>query len=74
MITEELPMIREAITIEIPSHYTKRIAESEKNVMFKIGELIDRKLDKRFGWFSRGLETVGTALIVAAVLYGLRLA
>lgn len=74
----DIPSIRETIKTEIPAHYTKRIAESEKIIMLKIGDLItkklDEKLDKRFGWIPRGLETVITALVVAAILYGLKLA
>jgi len=70
----DLPSIREAIKTEIPNHYTKRIAESEGNTMLKIGNMIDDKLNKKFGWFPRILEGAGQAIIIAIALYALGLA
>ena len=72
--TIDLPAIREAIKTEIPSHYTKRIAEAEANTMLKIGNMIDDKLNKKFGWFPRILEGAGQAIIIAIALYLLGLA
>lgn len=67
----DLPSIRETIRKEIPDHYTKRIGESEVKMILQLGNLIDEKLDKRFGWMPRGIETIVTSAIVALILYGL---
>jgi hypothetical protein len=73
MQTVDLPAMRETIKTEIPAHYTKRIQESEGNTMLRIGNLIDEKLDKRFGWMPRILEGVCQAIVIAAALYFLGL-
>lgn len=73
MQTIDLPSMRETIRREIPEHYTKRIAESEGKMILQLGSLIDAKLDRRFGWMSRGIEAIVTSVIVALILYGLRL-
>ncbi len=71
--TEELPSILETIKTEIPAHYTKRIKDSEQTIMLQLGNLIDEKLDKRFGWQSRMLESLASAVLIAIVLFGLGL-
>lgn len=73
METIDLPSIRETTDVEIPRHYSKKIKESETVTLLKIGQMIDKRLNARFGWVSRSLETIATAVIVAAILYGLKL-
>jgi hypothetical protein len=73
MQTIDLPSMRETIKKEIPEHYTRKIEQSETNTMLRIEQLIDKRLSARFGWVSRSLETIATAVIVAAILYGLKL-
>lgn len=41
---------------------------AEERIMLQIGNMIDDKLNKRFGWMSRILEAVGIAVIVAVIL------
>lgn len=74
MDTQTIPSIQVAVKTEIPSHYTKRIAESEKMMKMSIAEIIEQKLDKRFGWLPRILETIFTGVIVALIIYGAGLA
>jgi hypothetical protein len=69
----ELPLIYNTIQKEIPAHYNKRIIEAKETTMLELGNLIDAKLDKRFGWLPRSVETIVTGLIVAVVVYGLGL-
>lgn len=70
----ELPSFRESIKNEIPNHYTKRIAESEIKTLLQLGNLIDEKLDKRFGWMPRILEGTAQAIIIVIAIYWLGLA
>lgn len=48
--------------------HVEGIPKAEERIMLQIGNLIDDKLNKRFGWMSRILEAVGIAVIVAIVL------
>lgn len=50
------------------SHVNKDIPDMEKSIMLQIGQMIDDKLNKRFGWMSRTLEAVGIAVLVAVIL------
>ena len=64
----ELDSIRETIRNEITAHYTKRITESEARTMLQIGNLIDEKLEKKFGWIPRIMEGVFIAVVTVIIL------
>ncbi len=73
MEEETIPSFRVAIKDEIPAHYSKRIVESEEKMKLTLKEIIDERLDKRFGWQSRLLESLASAVLIAVVLFGLGL-
>jgi len=49
-------------------HVRNGIPRAEERLMLQIGNIIDEKLNKRFGWMSRMLEAIGIAVIVAVLL------
>lgn len=45
----------------------------EQNMRIVLGQIIDEKLDKRFGWLSRTWQGVLQAVVIALILYFLGL-